>query len=360
MRVAQLAPSYHSVSPLFNKAIYSHIAWLANGLVDLGHDVHLFASSDSETKAVLHGVSESLSKLNLPEDIARYYMLLTISSCYAYARTSSDIIHSHFNLLSSFVSQISDVPTVTSVHSPITDRTRPLLEHFKNERYISFSLAQRKQMPNLNWYANIYHGVDTALFAFNPDPEEYLLYLGRVTEEKGIHFAIEAAKVTGMPLYIVGASYPAEGYWQKHVEPHIDGRMIRFLGEASFERKIPLFQNAKALLFPTQADEVFGYSMIEAMSCGTPVIGFANGSVAEIVKHGIAGFVVNDVEEMVEAIKHLDEIDRMKVRKRAEIYFSVEKMVSGYEKVYKRVLDDETFLQRKRDENANMSSDSLK
>lgn len=351
MRISQLAPAFHAVSPLFNKAIYSHIAWLSNGLVERKHDVHLFASSDSQTDAVLHSVSESLAKLNVPEDIAKYYTMLNISSCYDYARMSSDIIHSHFNLLSAFFSRISNVPTVTSVHSPITERISPFLEHFKNERYISFSLAQRKQMPNLNWYANIYHGVDTNLFSFNPDPEDYLLYLGRVTEEKGIHFAIEAAKAVGMPLHIVGASYPAEGYWQKHIEPYVDGRTVRFLGEASFERKIPIFQNAKALLFPTMADEVFGYSMIEAMSCGTPVIGFDNGSVAEIVKDGVAGFVVTDVEGMVKAIRQIDGIDRAKVRQRAETYFSMEKMVSGYEKVYKRVLDDEAFQKRKREQN---------
>ncbi len=347
MRIAQLVSNFHPTSPFFQKAINSHVAWLSNGLVSRGHQVDLFASSDSQSDAILHSVGESLARADLPEDLIRYYMLLSISACYEFAQKSSDIVHSHYSLLSSFFSNISSVPTVTSIHSPITDRIRPFLGQFKKERYISFSLAQRKAMPELNWYANVYHGVDTKLFSYQPEPEEYFLYLGRVTEDKGAHFAIEAARAAGIPLRIAGASYPGEGYWQKQIEPYIDGNDIRFFGDASFERKIPLLQNAKALLFPTQANEVFGYSMIEAMSCGTPVIGFDNGSVSEIVQHGETGFVVNNVDEMVDAIKRIDEIDRAKVRKRAELYFSVEKMVAGYEKIYKRVLEDQAFKQQK-------------
>lgn len=348
MHIAQLVSNFHPTSHSFRKAINSHVASLANGLVAHGHDVDLFASKDSQSAATMYGVTEALSELNLPEDLTRYYMMLHIERCYAHAQANNvDIVHSHFSLLSSFVSRVANVPTLISVHSPITDRVRPLMEHFKNERYVSFSLAQRKQMPELNWYANIYHGVDTAHFAFHPEEGEYLLYLGRITEDKGTHFAIEAAKAAGLPLRIAGASYPGEGYWQKHIEPNIDGVTVRYVGEATFEGKIPLLQNAKALLFPTQANEVFGYAMIEAMSCGTPVIGFNNGSVSEIIQHGETGFVVENVEEMVDAIKRIGEIDRAKVRKRAEIYFSVQKMVSGYEKVYRRILDDIAFKQGK-------------
>lgn len=347
MRIAQLVSNFHPTSHCFQKAINSHVASLSNGLVAHGHTVDLFASSDSHTDATLHAVTEALSKSGLPEDIIRHYIMLNITSCYEFASKQSDIVHSHFSLLSSFLGRISPVPTITSVHSPITDRIRPLLCHFKNERYVSFSLAQRKQMPELNWYANIYHGVDTNHFAFNATPEKYLLYLGRITEDKGVHFAIEAAKAVGMPLYIAGASYTNEGYWQSAIEPHINGETVRYLGEASFESKVGLLQNATAVLFPTQVQEVFGYVMIEAMSCGTPVIGFDNGSVSEIVKHGETGFVVQDVDGMVDGIKRIGEIDRGKVRQRAVNFFSLEKMVTGYEKVYQRVLDDTAFRRQK-------------
>lgn len=348
MRIVQLTSNVNAVSPNAQKAICSHVAWLSNGLVDRGNEVHLFASKESETKAELHGITEELSKLELPPDQARYYTFLNVSRAYEFAQKGADIIHSHFTLLSSFFSPISSVPTLVSVHSPIDDRMRKLAGCFKTERYVSFSLAQRKQAPELNWYANIYHGVDMNVFKFNPDPEDYFLYLGRITEDKGVHFAIEAAKAAGVPLKVVGTSYPGEGYWQKHIEPHIDGVNVRYLGEASFDRKIELFQGAKALLFPTMVSEAFGYSMIEAMACGTPVIGFNNGSVPEIIQEGVSGFVVENAEEMAVAIGKIDQIDRLKVRKRAELYFSVEKMISGYQNVYKRIIADQEFHAQKK------------
>lgn len=359
MRITELVSSNYPTYTTSKHAINSHVAWLSNGLSKRGHDVHLFASSDSVTNATLHATTPALSSLNLSEPIIRHSVMAHISNCYDYAQKNADLVHSHFNLLSSFVGRVSTVPTVTSIHSPISEEVRPLIEQFKNERYISFSLAQRKQLPNLNWYANIYHGVDTSLFAYKAVPEDYLLYLGRVTDEKGVHFAIEAAKAAGMPLRIAGVSYPTEGYFQRSIEPHINGKDIRFIGHAEFDDKIALLQNAKALLFPTQAQEVFGYVMIEAMSCGTPVIGWNNGSVAEIIQDGVSGFVVNDLQGMIDAIGKLDTIDRAKVRQRAEMYFSVEKMVQGYEKVFRRILDEESYKntrQQRRDSDAKIQN----
>ncbi len=347
MRIVQIASNYRPVEPKTGKAISSHTACLTNGLVDRGHDVHLFASSDSETKAELHSVSDSLWKEEVPDDIQGYLMRLNVSRAYEFARTGADIIHSHFNLLSSTLfPPLVDVPSLISVHTPVPAHIRPYAKEFKHQRFVSFSHAQRKQVPELTWYANIYHGVDMNVFSFNDEPEDYVLYLGRITEDKGTHHAIASAKAAGVPLRIAGTSYPGEGYWQKEIEPHINAESIRYFGEASFDQKIALFQGARALLFPTQANEVFGYSMIEAMACGTPVIGFDNGSVSEIVKHGVTGFVVKDAEEMTEAIRAIDSLDRKKVRQRAETFFSLEKMIAGYEAVYKRIIDELNFKRR--------------
>lgn len=340
MRIAQLVSNLHPVNARSNHAIYSHTGILADAFVEKSQDVTLFASSDSETKAKLHGVPpEEIVQADLPEAIRRHYTHSLISQCYNKA-AEFDIIHSHFTLLSSFYSNLVKTPTVCSIHSPITEDLKPIIEQFKNNRYISFSLSQRKQFPELNWVANIYHGIDTNLFAYNEEPEDYFLYIGRITEEKGIHYAIEAAKAAGVKLLIAGRTYATEGYWHKHLEPHIDGKNVRYVGEANLERKIELYRNAKGLLFPTQYDEVFGLVMIEAMSCGTPVIGWNKGSVPEVVQDGETGYVVNSVEEMTEAIKKIDKISRKACRERVERLFSVEKMVQGYLKVYHRIVKE--------------------
>jgi glycosyltransferase involved in cell wall biosynthesis len=338
MKIAQLISNFHRVSPLSTQAMYSHAALLANGLVDRGNDVTLFASGDSESKSQLFSVSEKAVNLE-HKDLHRSYINLLISQCYKHA-SEFDIIHSHFTLLSSYFSELVNTPTLISIHSPLEELLKPFQEIYKHHNYVSFSLAQRKQMPNLNWIANIYHGIDTNIFPYNPTPQDYYLYLGRITEEKGVHLAIEAAKTAGVQLVIAGRSYPAEGYWHEHIEKNIDGKMIRYVGEANFETKIDLLKNARGLLFPTQYEEVFGLVMIEALACGTPVIGWNKGSVPEVIQDRHTGYVVNSVDEMVKAIQNLHKISREECRKRAELYFSVEKMVAGYEIVYLRVIEE--------------------
>ncbi|MBU3895879.1 glycosyltransferase family 4 protein [Patescibacteria group bacterium] len=343
MKIAQLVSNLHNVAPNSNQAIYSHVAWLTNKLVDQGNEVSLFASGDSKTKANLVSVAgESLSKINMPENIQQRYMHSLISKCYNQAN-KFDIIHSHFSLISSFYSGLVKTPTVFSLHSPIDEGIKPFLRNFQTNRYISFSLAQRKIMPELNWIGNIYHGIDTKIFSFEPVPEDYFLYIGRLTKEKGVHLAIKAAKAAGVNLIIAGKSYPDEGYWHKEIESHIDDKKIKYVGMADLKKKIELYKKAKAVLFPTQYDEVFGLVMIEAMSCGTPVIGWDKGSVKEVIVDGKTGFVVDKISDMINAIKVIDSISREETRKRAEMYFSIEKMVTGYLNIYKRLVEESKF-----------------
>ncbi|MBX4187855.1 MAG: glycosyltransferase family 4 protein [Candidatus Doudnabacteria bacterium] len=338
MRIAQLTSNFHKVSQQSTQAMYSHLGYLSNGLVDRGNDVTLFGSGDSESKARLFSVAPE-AIYSLPEDVRKTYLHLLISKCYESA-SQFDIIHSHFTLLSSFYSGLVNTPTIISVHSPVDEKNKPFMTYKKDNNYVSFSLAQRRQMPDLNWVANIYHGVDTKVFQYNDTPQDYFLYLGRITEEKGVHFAIEAARAAGVPLMIAGRSYPQEGYWHEKMEKNIDGKMIRYVGEANFETKIEYLKNAKGLLFPTQYDEVFGLVMIEAMACGTPVIAWNKGSVPEVIQDGHTGYIVKDVEGMIKAISNIDKISREECRKRAELFFSVEKMVAGYEIVYMRVIEE--------------------
>lgn len=352
MRIYQIVSNFHKVSPSSNMAIYSHAAWLSNGLVASGNEVSLFASGDSETDAKLFSVTPiPTNQMDISADLKKNYVNLLISKCYSRAG-SADIIHAHFSILNLFYSVLSETPTIQSIHSPLTDDQKIILEHFKTQKFISFSMAQRKQMPNLNWVANIYHGVDTNRFAFNQFPKNYFLFLGRITEDKGVHNAIAAAKEAGVPLVIAGRSYPAENYWHSQVEPHIDGKMISYVGELDFDKKIECIKNARGLLLPIQTEEAFGMVMIEAMSCGTPVIAFNRGSIPEIVSHGKTGYVVKDVQEMANAMKYINKIKRENCRKRAERFFSVEKMVKGYISVYERILTEKNFRKERRLERA--------
>lgn len=340
MRIAQLVSNFYPTSVDTNKGINSNAALLIEGLVSRNNDVTLFASSDSITTAKLESVVEgAIAKLEISEELRRSYLSLIISKCYEHAK-EFDIIHSHFRYGASFYTNLVDTPTIHSIHSPLDKDTKKILEYYHDQNFISFSMAQRSQFPSLNWVANIYHGVDMSKFPFNPFGQGYLLFLGRLTQEKGVHLAIEAARAANMPLIIAGRSYPNENYWHEQIEKHIDGKNVRYVGEANFEQKIELLQNASALLFPTQYDETFGLVMIEAMACGTPVVGWNKGSVGEVVKDGVTGYVVREVSGMVKAINAIDKLNREESRKRVQMFFSAEKMVSGYEQVYLRLIEE--------------------
>lgn len=341
LHIAQIAPMSRPVSAHQNSAIYSHIANLVNGFSDKKDIVKLFGHPDSLVKgqvqsSIFHYDDHSKKMLE------RYEQWGLLSDCYQEAKNGEfDIIHSHVTVMTGFFSRLEKkTPTLISIHSPIEEWMKPILLKHRDEKYISFSLAQRSQMPELNWYANIYHGVDTNLFAFEEEPEDYVLFLGRITHDKGAHTAIAAAKAAGIKIKIAGRSYGTEDYWNKMIEQDINGDTVRYMGEASLDEKIKLIQKAKAIIFPTLYHEAFGYVLIEAMSCGTPVVAFSNGSVPEIVKDGVTGFLVNNETEMIEALNKIDQIDRRKVRNRAEQFFSLKRMISHYDSVYKRVIED--------------------
>lgn len=339
MKIAQLTSNFYSVPPRSSKAIFHMVHRLTEGLVANKNDVTLFASGDSVTAARLIAVTENqTSDMDIPANITQHYLHLLISECYARAK-DFDIIHSHFNVTALPYARLTTTPTVHTLHTPIAEDTRPIMAAYKDQRFISFTHSQQHLNPELNWIGNIYHGVDHGHFTFSAEPKDYLLFMGRIVPEKGVDVAIEAAKAAGMKLIIVGRTSEAHSeYFRTKVEPHIDGVNIRFVGEADHVTKVEYFRNAKALLFPVQWEEPFGLVMIEAMACGTPIIGFDRGSVAEIVQHKETGYVVGDLAGMVDAIGRIDEIDRAACRKRTERYFSYERMVSGYEAIYHRVI----------------------
>lgn len=335
MNIAQLCSIYRSVDPHSTYGVHHFIGNLADTLAK-EHCVSVFASGDSTTKAKLQSIvkTNAASRDASEQEIMREN-LETASLCYRQAE-KFDVIHDHFSLIGCHFAAVVTTPTVHSVHMPVTKELREHLLLYKKEKFISFSLAQRKQLPDLNWIANIYHGVDTNVYQFQEHAKDYALYLGRITKDKGVHHAINAAKAANIQLLVAGISNSDEGYWSKEIEPHIDGKNVRFIGRANLEQKVQLMQNAKVLLFPTLAEETFGLVMIEAMSCGTPVIAFDRGAVQEVIQDKETGFIVNTEKQMVAAIKKIDTISRRATRRRAEKFFSIERMTRGYERVYQR------------------------
>ena len=309
-------------------------------LIKRGHDVTLFASGDSKTKGKLISVTKkatgtdpkigfTVSRPHIP------YEYLLISKAYQMARKNYfDIIHSHFDSLTAFFAPLVKTPTVSTLHSPLSGTRQFILNHFKNTQYyISISNTQRKPLPDLNYAATIYHGLNLKKIPFGKTSEDYLVITGRIHPSKGIKEAIQITKKTGSTLILMG-SHGSDNYWEKDIEPQIDGKQIIYKGFLPQKEMFKIIKKAKAYILPLQWEEPFGLTFIEAMACGTPVVTFGRGSAQEVVKNGKTGFVVKNIKEAVEAIKKIGQIDRRECRRHVEENFSIKKMVDEYEKVY--------------------------
>ena len=343
MKIAILAPIWFAVPPSGYGGIEWVVSLLADGLTDAGHEVTLFASGDSRTKATLSSVfAEAPSELigrTQPE-------LLHGLSCYVRAE-EFDIVNDHTGMLGSMLGATVETPVVHTVHGPLDGepgRIYELIDHLApHVGLISISMNQRKPKPNLNWIGNCHNALDFSVYPFKPTRGEYLLFLGRLSPDKGAHRAIAVAMETGLPLKIAGKKQdPKEvRYFKELVEPHLlDG--IEYLGEVSHGEKVELLQNARATLFPIEWEEPFGLVMIESMACGTPVIATRWGAVPEVIEHGRSGIIVDDYRIFPSALEEADKLDPFDIRRYVEQEFSRERMVSEYLKVYR------TFIERTR------------
>lgn len=353
MRIAQLASNFIRIPPTpryllpgFVGAPEAMVALITEELVKRGHRVTLFASGDSKTSAQLVSVTPKSSILDKKIGIGPHvhYEYFLASAAYQLARKGKfDIIHSHLPTQTGFYAPLVDIPTVTTIHSPIKGLNKRILKEIKDTQYyISLSNAQRKSLPELNYIATAYHGLKLNEISFREKKGEYLLFVGRVASEKGVYEAIQASKKSKERLLILGNSDPKNSeqwkYWLMKVKPYIDNKKIIHLGFVPHSKVFHYFSHAKALLFPISWEEPFGLVMIEAMACGTPVIAFRRGSVPEIVVDGKTGFIVDTVDKMVKAIKNIDQIDRQECRRHVEKNFIVERMVDRYEEIYRKVL----------------------
>jgi glycosyltransferase involved in cell wall biosynthesis len=338
VRTAQLAPLAESVPPKLYGGTERVVAWLVDELVELGHDVTLFASGDSRTKGKLHPVwprALRLGRKGVDPNAACAVLLEAI----ARRAKDFDVIHAHIDWLPLPLLSRLGVPFVTTMHGRLDlPGLSEVLRQFPGAGFVSIS-DHRLPLPEANWTATIQHGLPSNNFRPSFDRGSYLAFLGRLTAEKGPQDAIRIARAAGMPLRIAAKIPRGETvFFKKQLEPHIDGRAVQLVGEVDEAKKQPFLAGAAALLFPIDWPEPFGLVMIEAMACGTPVIAYRAGSVPEVVEEGVTGFIVENEEQAVRAVGDLGRLDRRKVRARFEERFSADRMAREYERAYRGLI----------------------
>ena len=348
MRIAQLAPTFERVPPRAYGGTELIVHHLTEALVARGHEVTLFASGDSVTSARLRSVTPVPRRYGeAAEDglvHAEYIQLANAQAAFlAAADGEFDLVHNHAGIEGLVLAATSRTPVISTMHNPWVEATRPVWDAYPWFHH-AVSRASAATFPARGALAPIHHGIDVASYRFaDHPPNGPLLFLGRFSPGKGADRAIEAALGAGRPLILAGKIDPQdEPFVAERVRPRIDGDRVRYVGEADAEMKRTLFAEASALLFPIDWDEPFGLVMVEALSAGTPVIGFRCASVPEVIEDGFTGFVVDDVAGMVEAIGRLGEIDRRVCRAEAERRFTVERMVDDVEAMYRTVLERAT------------------
>ncbi|MEK7544384.1 MAG: glycosyltransferase family 4 protein [Patescibacteria group bacterium] len=396
MKIGLLAPSIYMSPTRFGDMIFAPrdlAVWLADGLVERGHDVFFFTAPDVPTKATIvagdMGLMEDMQEDKLASaggermkwasfyTRKRNYELDLTQRAYAMADAGKlDIIHSYHDTLAHFFDELTGFPTVYTLHDPLPNPgTLPywLLAKFAHHRYVSISDAFRKQGNLLLHFVDtVYHGVPAVSDGVKETARrDYLAFMGRMVPEKGISDAIAVGEQTGIALHIATSDRGENthsAFYEKDVAPRLSPGKSELVGFMDVNKKNSFLERATAFLFPIHWEEPFGMVMIEAMACGTPVVAYNRGSVPEIVKDGVTGFIVDDddknttnitnkanttnttnkdgkwiikkrgVEGLVEAVKRIGEIDRAACRRHVEENFTVEKMVEGYEKVYQKVL----------------------
>lgn len=337
MKIAQIAPLAESCPPKLYGGTERIVSYLTEELVEQGHDVTLFASGDSDTRAELVPCSDVGLRLDphVIDPIAHHVLMLEKLRHRAH---EFDVIHFHIHLLQFAMMHTFADKTVTTLHGRLDLRDlMTFYSAFPNIPLSSISYSQRAPLPpQINWAGNVYHGLPHDLLPFSAKPNGYLAFLGRISPEKRPDRAIEISARAGSLLKIAAkVDKHDQEYWETVIIPMIEAHPnVEYLGEIDERGKAELLGGAAALLFPIDWPEPFGLVMIEAIACGTPVIAFRSGSVAEVIDEGVSGFVVGSVEEAARAVSRLPDLDRAAVRAVFEERFTVERMARDYLKIY--------------------------
>ncbi|MCL6472983.1 MAG: glycosyltransferase family 4 protein [Firmicutes bacterium] len=353
LKIAIISPPWFPVPPTGYGGIELVVSLLTEGLCRKGHDVTLFASGDSITQARLISIFDKAPFKKMDDNIH----LENMQSLAAYSQAEDfDIIHDHdgygSRLLGAFTSRLLKKPVFATLHGPAEKQSLNFFHAIASDLlYVAISDFQRKTFGNLNFAATIPNAVMIDRYPFSESTGNYLLFVGRMNEEKGAHIAASVAKRTGKRLIMIGkcSENHEKQYFKDKVKPYLT-RKIEYLGEVDHETKLELYQGAECTLFPIQWPEPFGLVMIESMACGTPVIAIRNGSVPEVIRDGQTGFIVDDKFGMIEALKKIDKIDRACCRDLVIKEYNEELFIDRHERIYRSALSAfENNLQKKRD-----------
>jgi glycosyltransferase involved in cell wall biosynthesis len=342
MRIAQVAPLFESVPPKGYGGTERVVSWLTEELVRLGHDVTLFATGDSSTRATLVPICDKAlwhdptSLETLPLHVLELEQVLSRSAAF-------DVVHFHTDFIHFPLLRRVQVPALTTLHGALnmTDHA-PLFAEFDDVALISISDAQRRLVPNGAFRATVHHGMPLDLHRFDPNGGDYLAFLGRISPQKGLDSAIRIALASGVKLKIAARIYPEErAYFAEVIAPMLRdaGPRVEFVGELAGTEKDAFLGGARAMLFPIVWPEPFGLVMIEALATGTPVIAFRRGSVPEVIDHGHTGFIVDDEQGAIDAVAALGHIERVACRATFERRFSVTRMAQEYVEIYRSMAE---------------------
>jgi glycosyltransferase involved in cell wall biosynthesis len=335
LRVAMLAPISWRVPPRHYGPWEQFVSLLTEGLVARGVDVTLFAAADSVTSATLVGTIPTGYSED-PELDAKVWEGMHIATVFERA-AEFDLIHNNFDFLPLTYSGLVDTPVVTTIHGFSSEKIVPVFERYDDRgHYVAISDADRH--PRLHYEATIHHGIRMDTFPLVGNAGDYLLFFGRIHPHKGAAEAIDVAARAGLPLVIAGIVQD-RGYFEGAVEPHIDGERVRYIGSVGPGERGAVLGGARALLHLISFEEPFGFSVIEAMACGTPVIATRRGSMPELVQHGVNGALVDAPVDAVDVLAMVGGLDRAAVRASVERRFDVSRMVDEYVEVYRGIVE---------------------
>jgi glycosyltransferase involved in cell wall biosynthesis len=339
MRIAQVSPLFESVPPRGYGGTERVVSYLTEALVELGHEVTLFASGDSETRARLVAPVQRSLRLDLAtsQPIVPHLLLLE----QAYRRDAPfDVIHTHVDVWALPFARRSRIPTLFTLHGRLDlEELEPLYREYGEQWLVSISNSQRQPLGEARWMATVHHGLPRDLYRFHPNPGSYLAFIGRASPEKRLDRAIEIAVRTNTPLRIAAKVDRSDAlYFRKVIKPLLHHPLIEWVGEVDDRSKDDFLGNAMALLFPIDWPEPFGLTMIEALACGTPVIAWEHGSVREVIEHNVTGFLCDDIGAAVRAVHRLDRLSRRACRTAFEERYTAERMAQDYVRCYERML----------------------